>query len=109
MIMIKNSSAKVFLLGLILFILLSSNDCSNDDTVVTGKVYPAGMTVPMRDVMVKIISIDTFEILTDGNGYFKINVPQFPVELEFSKATYQTQIVKVKKPSDIVVYMNVGI
>ena len=106
--MFKNGLSKILLLGLVLFILFSSNDCSDDESVVTGKVFPAGMTVPMRDVMVNIMSADTPEILTDGNGYFKIYVSQFPVELQFSKATYQTQIVKVKKPSDIVVYMNVG-
>ena len=106
--MIKKSLNNVTLLGLFLFLLFSSNDCAKEDHLVTGKVFPAGMTVPMMDVAVKIVDSDSSEIITDGNGYFKIYVPSFPVELEFSKKTYQTQIVKVKKPSDIGVYMSDG-
>ena len=104
----KRSFSMVTLLGLFLFLLLSSNKCSHEDNVVTGKVFPAGMTVPMRDVAVKIKGDDSSVVLTDGNGFFKIDVPLFPVELEFSKETYRTQLVTVKKASDIVIYMIAG-
>ncbi len=106
--MIKSSLSKVTLLGLFMFLLLSSNDCSKLENVVTGKVFPAGMTSPMRHVTVMIGDDDSSTISTDGNGFFKIEVSSFPVELVFSKETYTTQVVKVKKPSDITVYMTVG-
>ena len=102
------SIGRVTLLGLFLFLLFSSNECSHKENVVTGKIFPAGMAVPMKQVAVKLIGSDSPPILSDGNGFFKIDVSAFPVELEFSKATYQTQIVKVKKPSDITVYMETG-
>jgi len=98
----------IVLLGLFLFLLLSSNDCSNQENVVTGKVFPAGMSTPMRGVTVKVSNEDSSVIHTDGNGFFKIEVSSFPVELEFIKATYRTQVVKVKKSSDIVVYLTAG-
>ena len=104
----KYSFSTVTLLGLLLFILFSSNDCSSEKNVITGKVFPAGMTVPMRDVAVKVKGDDSSVVLTDGNGFFKIDVPLFPVELEFSKETYRTQVVTVKKASDIVIYMIAG-
>lgn len=104
----KSGLSMVVLLGLFLFLLLSSNKCSHEGNVVTGKVFPAGMMTPMRDVAVNVQGDDSSVILTDGNGFFKIEVSSFPVELEFSKATYRTQVVKVKRPSDIVVYMNAG-
>ena len=96
---------RVTLLGLFLFLLFSSNECSHKENVVTGKIFPAGMTVPMSGVAVNLIGSDSPSVVSDGNGFFKIDVSAFPVELEFSKETYQTQIVKVKKPSDITVYM----
>ena len=99
------SISKLTLLGLFLFMLFSSNECSNKEMVVSGKIFPAGMTVPMRDVAVNLIGSDLPPIISDGNGFFKIDVSAFPVELEFSKETYKPQIVKVKKPSDITVYM----
>ena len=102
------SQVRVTLLGLFLFLLLSSNECSNKENVVTGKIFPAGITVPMRDVAVSIVGSDSPAILSDGNGFFKIEVSEFPVELQFSKETYQTQIVRVKKPSDISIYMETG-
>ena len=105
----KNSNlGMVVLSGLFLFLLLSSNKCSHKENVVSGKVFPAGMAAPMRDVTVKIMDDDSSAIRTDGNGFFKIDVPSFPVELEFSKETYRTQVVTVKKPSDIVIYMIAG-
>jgi len=106
--MIKSSFYKVTLLGLLLLLMFSSNDCSHEESVVTGKVFPAGMTVPIRDVAVKVRGGDSSVILTDGNGFFKIEISSFPVELVFSKEAYRTQVVIVKKPSDIVVYMNTG-
>ena len=102
----KTGFNKVMLLGMIVFLVMSSNVCSHEK-IVTGKVFPAGMSVPMRDVTVEIIGNDSVKALTDGNGFFKIRVSSFPVQLSFTKSLYETRVVTVKKPSDIVVYLSV--
>ncbi len=104
----KSSYIKFMLAGIILVFLISDNVYSQEKNIVTGKVFPAGMISPMRDVKVQIKGDDAPAILTDGNGSFKIEVPSFPIDLVFSKETYQTNIVTVKKASDIIVYMNAG-
>jgi len=78
------------------------------DDIVTGKVFPAGMQTPMRDVKVQIQDKASSAVLTDGNGFFQLKVTSFPVYLVFSKNTYSTQTVEVKKAADIVVYMSPG-
>jgi len=98
----------VALLGLLLFLLFSSNECSHDKNIVTGKVFPAGITVPIRGVAVQIKGDQSSSVHSDGSGFFKIEVSSFPVKLLFSKEPYQTQVITVKKPSDIVVYMTAG-
>ena len=103
----KNGFSRVMLLGMLVLLVMSSNVCSHE-MAVTGKVFPAGMATPMRNVTVEIIGNDSVKALTDGNGFFKIKVSSFPVQLSFTKSPYQTRVVTVKKPSDIVVYMNVG-
>lgn len=103
----KSNPYVVVFIGLFLFVLFSSQDCSHDKNSVTGKVFPAGMSVPMQNVMVQVKGNDTTRVYTDGNGFFKVWVSSFPVELLFIKDPYQKQVITVKKPSDIVVYMHV--
>ncbi len=98
---------RLFLAILLLF-LFTNQDCSHDKNIVTGKVFPAGMTVPVQGVVVQVIGNDTTRIITNGEGFFKIQVSSFPCELRFMKEPYQTQVVTVKKPSDIAVYMRVA-
>jgi len=98
--------SKYFLLGVFFTFLIGSTAFSQESTVVTGKVFPAGLTTPMRGVTVQIQGSDATIVLTDGNGVFRIEVPSFPVDLIFNKETYQQQIVNVKKASDITVYIN---
>lgn len=103
----KSNYSKLSLLGTIMLLLFSVNVYSQGDNVVTGKVFPAGMQTPMRDVTVQIQGDASSKVLTDGNGIFSINVASFPVDLVFIKETYQTQVVNVKKASDITIYMQV--
>ena len=102
----KSNYGKLTLLGLIMLILFSGNVYSQDENVVTGRVFPAGMQTPMRDVTVQIQGDDASIILTDGNGYFKIEVQSFPVNLVFMKETYAQQVLTINKAQDITVYMN---
>jgi phosphate-selective porin OprO/OprP len=99
---------KLPLLGLMILFLLSANVYSQDENIVTGKVFPAGMITPMRDVTVQIQGDDSSITLTDGNGFFSLVVQSFPVDIVFKKTTYQTQVITVNKASDITVYMNAG-
>ena len=102
----KSNYGKITLLGLFLLILLSGHVYSQEENEVTGRVFPAGLQTPMRDVTVQIQGDDASILLTDGNGYFKIKIRNFPVNLVFSKETYATQIITVNKAQDIIVYMN---
>jgi len=104
----KSNYSKITFLGIIMLILFSGNIFAQDDNLVTGRVFPAGMQTPMRDVTVQIEGDNASALLTDGNGFFRITVQSFPVNLVFSKETYQTQVVNVKKASDITVYLNVA-
>ncbi len=88
--------------------LVSSNVFAQDENVVTGRVFPAGMQTPMRDVSVQIEGDDASEIMTDDGGEFTITVQSFPVNLIFSKATYETQVITVKNASDITIFMIAG-
>lgn len=104
----KSKYNKLSLLGLIIMLLFSGNVYSQDENVVTGKVFPTGLQTPMRDVSVQIQGDDASLILTDGNGVFRLEVESFPVDIIFMKDTYEKQIVNVKSAGDIVVYMSVA-
>ncbi|RLD23908.1 MAG: hypothetical protein DRI54_06765 [Bacteroidetes bacterium] len=104
----KSTIQKISLLGLIFMLLLSANVFAQEENLITGRVFPAGMVTPMRDVKVHIEGDETSAIITDEAGEFKIIVKGFPVNLVFSKATYQTQVVTVKKARDIAIYMIAG-
>ncbi len=93
------------LLGVAFLFLMSSHVFAQDENVVTGKVFPAGMQTPMRDVTVQIQGDEASKVLTDGNGFFRVEVQSFPVDLVFTRENYSKQVVTVKKPSDIVVYL----
>jgi len=103
----KNKNYKFSLLGLILSILFSINVTAQTPSVVTGKVYPAGLNTPMVDVKVTIEGTET-SVMTNTAGIFSIEVSSFPVKLVFSKATYDDQVVEVKKAIDITVIMRVS-
>lgn len=94
------------LLGFLIIALLSGQLYAQEENYVSGKVFPAGMQTPMRDVAVQIQGDESSQVLTDGNGFFKIQVASFPVSLEFIREKYTTQVVKVKKASDISVYLS---
>jgi len=98
--------SKYFLLGVFFTLLIVSTAFSQENLIVTGKVFPAGLATPMRGVTVQIQGSDASIVLTDGNGVFKIEVQSFPIDLIFNKETYQQQIVNVKKSSDIIVQMS---
>lgn len=105
----KNISPSVIALFTLIFTLfLSINTIAQKDNIVTGRVFPAGMQTPMRDVKVHVEGSDSIFTITDNAGRFTIEVDSFPVNLVFSKETYQTQIKKVKKPFDLSVYMLAG-
>jgi len=104
----KNTTQKFSLLGLIFMLLLSGNIFAQDKKVVTGRVFPAGLQTPMRDVKVHIEGDESTAVITDDGGIFTIEVPGFPVNLVFSKDTYETQVVEVKNASDISVFMRAG-
>lgn len=102
---------KIYLItyfGSILLILFSFNIGQQKENIVTGRVFPAGMETPMRDVRVHIDGVDSVFTITDNSGSFSIEVDSFPTVLVFSKETYQTETKKVKKPTDISVYMLAG-
>lgn len=101
----KSNYSKLSLLGLIMLFLFSGNVYSQEENVVTGKVFPAGMQTPMRGVSVQIQGDDASRVITDGIGFFKVNVSSFPVNLVFFKENYGEHVVTVKKASDIVVYL----
>ena len=101
----KAVTQKLVLMGMILIFLFSGNVYAQEENMVTGRVFPVGMRTPMRDVTVQIKGDPTTAVMTDGDGFFKINVPSFPVELQFIKENYDAQVVRVNKISDIVVYM----
>lgn len=104
----KSTTLKISLLGLVFMLLLSANVFAQEENTITGRVFPAGMATPMRDVKVHIEGDEASAIMTNEAGEFKIIVAEFPVNLVFSKATYQTQVVTVKKARDIAVYMLAG-
>ena len=106
--MIKKLNHIVPFLALILILLLSVNTNAQKENLITGRVFPAGMETPMRDVKVQIEGVDSIFTITDNAGKFSIVVDSFPVNIVFSKETYQTQVKKVKKPIDISVFMLAG-
>jgi len=104
----KSTTQKFSLLGLVFMLLLSANVFAQEENVITGRVFPAGMATPMRDVKVHIEGDEASAVITAVSGEFKIIVTEFPVNLVFSKETYQTQVITVKKARDIAVYMLAG-
>jgi len=96
-------------LGLAFMMLMSLNGLAqkNEKGVVTGKVFPAGLQTAMVGVQVQVNGSGLF-VETNAQGIFKITVDSFPVLLVFSKDKYQTQTLKVKRPSDVVVHMMVS-
>lgn len=104
----KSNYSKVTLFGLIMLFLFNGNIYAQVENTVTGKVFPAGMQTPMRDVTVQIQGDDSSIILTDGNGFFSLTINEFPVDLVFMKETYEKQVINVKKAGDITVYMTVA-
>lgn len=107
--MMNNKSPQIIsTIALILFLFLSIDTIGQKENVITGRVFPAGLETPMRDVKVHVEGVDSIFTMTDNSGSFSIKVESFPVSLVFSKETYQTQIKKVKKPIDLSVYMMAG-
>jgi phosphate-selective porin OprO/OprP len=98
-----------FFFGVMFFILMSVNSFAQEGKyTVTGRVFPAGMRTPMSGVTVQIKGDPSTATQTDGDGWFEIKVPMFPVELEFIKPDYKTQHLKVTKESEVLVYMIAG-
>jgi len=95
-------------IALLFVFFISLSSYAQEDNIVTGRVFPAGMQTPMRDVTIRVLDNDSLYTFTDNSGKFSIIAPEFPVYLVFTKETYKAQTVKVKKPVDIVVYMIVG-
>jgi phosphate-selective porin OprO/OprP len=101
----KINSSRFALLGLIILLLTSGTIFAQTKNVVTGKVFPAGMNAPMNGVTVQVQGDESTTVVTDGIGFFQIEVPSFPVQLVFTKETYEVNVVTVKKESDIMVNM----
>ena len=104
--MMKSNYAKFSLLGLIMLFLFSGSVYSQEDNIVTGKIFPVGMQTPMSGVSVQIEGDDVPAVITDGTGFFKLNVSSFPVNLVFTIQDYGKEVVTVKKASDISVYLS---
>ncbi|MEE4259337.1 MAG: porin [Bacteroidales bacterium] len=102
----KSMNMKNVLIGLVIMLLSSASIFAQEENVITGKVFPAGLQTPMNEVKVQIQGDASSVILTDGNGFFRLESTSFPVVLVFSKETYATQEVTVNKGQDITVYMN---
>jgi len=102
----KSSLSKLSVLGMIMLFLFSGSVFSQEENIVTGKVFPAGMQTPMRDVAVQIQGDDASTVITDGNGFFQIEVQSFPVDLVFTRDKYGVELVTVKKAGDITVYLS---
>ena len=96
--------SKYFLLGF-LFAILTSTSAFAQQQLVTGKVFLAGTQSPLSGVNVQIKGGSQPTSLTDGNGFFKLEVSLFPVDLVFSKENYTPQTLTVKKASDITINM----
>src|SRR4051812_42386239 len=75
---------------LVLLLTLHSFFLFAQSTTLSGRVRNSatGEGVPAVSVTIKGSTAGTF---TDGNGQFKISVPQLPVALTFSSVGYQTQ------------------
>jgi phosphate-selective porin OprO/OprP len=104
----KAMTQKLTLLGMILIFLFSTNVFSQEENIITGKVFPAGMLTPMRGVTVQIKGNPSSAVITDGDGFFSLKVPSFPVTIEFIKDNYQKLERDVNKPGDLVVYLIAG-
>ena len=104
----KSNYSKLTFLGLMILFLMSGNIYAQEENVVTGRVFPAGMQTPMRDVAVQIKGDASSTVMTDGNGNFRIEVQSFPVDLVFTKEFYKQELVTVNKSADITVYMSAG-
>jgi len=102
----KSSYSKLSLIGLIMLFLFGANVYSQNGNIVTGKVFPAGMQTPMKNVSVQIQGDASSTVQTDGNGIFSMKVSSFPVDLVFNKDTYEEQVVTIKSNGDISVYMS---
>jgi len=99
----------IFTCLILLFALLITISLSaQNENIITGRIFPAGMETPMRNVKVQLEGVDSISTITDNSGSFSIEVDSFPVNLLFSKETYQTQVKKVKKATDLSVYMLAG-
>ena len=101
----KSNYTRFSLFGMILLFLTSLNVFGQQENVVTGRVFPAGLRTPMRDVKVMIQGDESTAVLTDDAGIFSLVVSSFPVNIVVSKETYETQVIEVKKANDIVVNM----
>ena len=102
------STQIIFSFTLIILLILSVDTIAQKENKITGRVFPAGMESPMRNVKVQIEGNDSLFVITNDAGRFSIEVESFPVNLVFSKETYQTQVKKVKKPTELSVYMLAG-
>jgi hypothetical protein len=105
----RNKNYTASLLGLMLIMLISFNVSAQEsgNERVTGKVFPAGLQTAMADVEVRVQDSD-FITVTNAQGMFSVYVTTFPVTLIFAKKSYETQTVKVKRPSDISVLLMVA-
>ena len=101
----KSNFKKLAFLGFIVLSLLSGHVFAQDENVVTGRVFPAGLQTPMMGVTVQIEGVPSSQQITDGNGNFRMEVQSFPVNLVFEKETYARQVVTVNNASNINVYM----
>lgn len=105
----KKTNRKMLPFGLVIMLLFQSMQVfAQNENVVSGRVFPAGLQTPMRGVTVQIEGVESSAVLTNDAGEFKIVVTTLPVNLVFSKPTYETQIVRVKKISSIDVFMVAG-
>ncbi len=102
----KSVSSVLAFMGMILIVFMSGTVFSQNENMVTGKVFPAGMKNPLPDVRVQIEGKPQTAVMTDHNGFFSIKVSSFPVYLVFTKKAYAPYVVKVKKPVDLTVFLS---
>ena len=100
----KENFTQLLLLGMLMLFLPTSNMFAQ--TVVTGKIFPAGSETPMNNVEVQVLGNNDLLATTDHNGYFKLTVPEDQTfELAVSASGYQTQRIEVTKSTDLMVTM----
>jgi phosphate-selective porin OprO/OprP len=98
----KKKSINYFL-STALFLLFISGSVLQAQSVVTGKVFPAGSETPMSNVNIQLMGYDNLVATTDQNGYFKLAIPEESGDMSIRVSTpgYENKVIDIKKNQDL--------